>query len=147
MPSRAVSSEVIVKYPPEDGAAMCEITVVARCHPTEDTAKVAQAIANLFPDAVFKGDDPVVASAQDAQAFAERLIQQRIRSAARAAMLRGVSGSETTFHLNKQVAAAGKVSFSEEEHPLGDLEVTIRSADIRATVGSLTATDRPGDEL
>ena len=125
---------------------MCEITVVARCHPTEDIAKVAQAIANLFPDAAFKGDDPVVASARNTQTFVERLAKQRIRSAARAAMLRGVSGSETSFRLNKQVAAAGKVSFSEEEHPLGDLEVTIRSTDIRATVESLTATDQAGGE-
>ena len=124
---------------------MCEITIVARCHPTEDIAKVAQAIANLFPDAVFKGDDPVVASAHDTQAFIERLTQQRIRSAARAAMLRGVIGTETSFRLNKQVAAAGKVSFSEEAHPLGDLEVTVRSSDIRATVEAFTATDGAGE--
>ena len=124
---------------------MCGITVVARCHSTEDVAKVAQAIANLFPDAVFKGDDPVVACAKDTRAFMERLTQQRIRSAARAAMLRGVSESETSFRLNKQVAAAGKVSFSEEEHPLGDLEVTIRSQDIRATIDMLTAVGGAGE--
>lgn len=124
---------------------MCGIRVVARCHPTEDIAKIAQAIANIFPDATFEGDDPVVANAVDTRVFAEQLARQRTRSAARAAMLRGVHGSETVFRLNKQVAAVGKVSFSEEEHPLGDLEVTMRSSDIRAMVESLTANDQAGD--
>lgn len=109
---------------------MAEVRVSARCFPTEDRGKVVGAITNLFPDFVPEGDDPVVGAAQSTELFAELLKRQRIRTAARAVMRRGVSGGTARFTLNKQVAAVGKVSFSEERHPLGDLEVTVTSDDI-----------------
>ena len=116
---------------------MPEIRLVVRCFPTEDRGKVAKTITALFPDAALSGDDPIVASAESLEAFGEQLARQRIRSAARKILLRGIEGQETRFRLNKQVASLGKVSFSEEDHPLGDIEVVIVSEDIEATIGSI----------
>ncbi|MEW5748127.1 MAG: RNA-binding domain-containing protein [Candidatus Thermoplasmatota archaeon] len=104
---------------------MAEIRVSARCFPTEDRDKVIGAIRNLFPDFSAEGDDPVTGSASSMERFAELLKRQRIRSAARAALRRGIQADRVAFALNKQVAAAGKVSFSEDTHALGDLEVSI----------------------
>lgn len=113
---------------------MAEVKVSARCFPTEDRDKVVDAILNLFPDFVPVGDDPIVGTAHSTEQFAELLKRQRIRSAARAVMRRNVSGNTVSFTLNKQVATAGKVSFSEEVHALGDLEVVIISEDIERLI-------------
>ena len=116
---------------------MLEVKVTARCFPTEDRAKVVAAISNIFPDFVPEGDDPVAGAARSTEFFSELLKKQRIRSVARAVMRRGVSGGSVRFTLNKQVAAAGKVSFSEEEHALGDLEVTIVTDDTDETIDEI----------
>lgn len=116
---------------------MTDVKVTARCFPTEDRAKVVEAIVNLFPDFVAEGDDPIIGTARSTEHFAELLKKQRIRSAARAVMRR--NASEHTLHitLNKQVAAAGKVSFSEEVHALGDLDVTFVADDIESLIDEL----------
>ena len=56
--------------------------------------------------------------------------------------MRGIEGSETSFRLNKQVATTGKVSFSEEDHPLGDISVIIRSPNIQAVVDEMAPSSR-----
>lgn len=123
---------------------MAEVRVSARCFPTEDRGKVVGAITNLFPDFVADGDDPVTGSAASMERFAELLKRQRIRSAARAAMRRGIQADRVTFALNKQVAAAGKVSFSEEAHALGDLEVTIVTSDPGRTIDEVAPRPETG---
>ncbi len=117
---------------------MAEVTVKARCYPTEDRGKVARAIKNIFPDAQVEGEDPVIAHSNSLDNFAELLRRQRIRDAARAVIRRSISKGSYTFALNKQVAAVGKISFSEERHALGDLEVTMSKADLEALAESLS---------
>ena len=116
---------------------MPDIRLVVRCFPTEDRARVERAITRLFPDAVVGGDDPIVADAKSIEAFAEQLAKQRIRAAARKVLLRGMSDDKTFFRLNKQVAFVGKVSFSEEDHALGDMEVTVSDEDIASVIDEL----------
>ena len=116
---------------------MSEIQLSARVFPTEDRAKVAAAILSLFPDAVIEGGETLFASSSSLETFSEQLAKQRIRAAARKLLMRGIEGSETRFRLNKQVATMGKVSFSEEDHPLGDISVTVRSPDIQAVIDEL----------
>ncbi len=55
------------------------------------------------------------------------LRSDRIRDAARKFLFRSIRGDNIVFCLNRQVAFAGHVSFSEEtaESPLGPLRVTI----------------------
>lgn len=116
---------------------MTQIKVTTRCFPTEDRTKVVGAILSLFPDFVPQGDDPVTGTARSTEQFAELLKKQRIRSAARAVMRKSISGNTIRFTLNKQVATAGKVSFSEETHALGDVEVVITSDDIERTIDEI----------
>lgn len=121
---------------------MLEIHITARCFPTEDREKVVGAITAIFPDAIIAGDDPIEASAVSTEAFADLLKRQRIRDAARAVMRRSTRGKRTSFRLNKQVAAVGKISFSEEVHPLGDIEVTIVADDVSAVIDSIAPNTR-----
>jgi predicted RNA binding protein with dsRBD fold (UPF0201 family) len=57
-------------------------------------------------------------------------------------MRRGVKGNSVSFRLNKQVAAAGRVSFSEEVHALGDIEVMIVADDIGAIMDKIAPNTR-----
>ena len=123
---------------------MLTVTVRARCLPTEDRERVSRAITQLFPDAIITGDDPMMGTSSSVEAFAEQLRRQRIRGVARAILRRGVRGDSSSFRLNKQVAAIGKVSFSEEEHPLGDLEVTVRSDRIECLIDDIAPNLRKG---
>jgi predicted RNA binding protein with dsRBD fold (UPF0201 family) len=116
---------------------MCDIQLVADVFPTEDRAKVVAAIVRFFPDAVAEGEDRLIGRSNSIETFAEQLARQKIRAAARKILLRGVDGDTTTFRLNKQVATVGKVSFSEEAHPLGDILVTIRSEDIAGLISAI----------
>lgn len=114
----------------------------ARCCPTESRDKVVAAIKNLFPDAVIEGDDMLTGTSSSLDFFSELLKKQRIRDAARAVLRRGLSGNTARFRLGKQVAAVGKVSFSEEDHALGDIEVAIESDDIGAVIDTIAPSTR-----
>jgi predicted RNA binding protein with dsRBD fold (UPF0201 family) len=121
---------------------MLEISLKTLCYPTEDKQVVERAMTSLFPDAVVRGNEELEALSSSVNVFAEQLKRQRIRDAARAVMRRGIRGNTTTFRLNKQVAAVGKVSFSEEEHPLGDIIVEISADDINALIDDIAPNTR-----
>ena len=116
---------------------MCDIQLSAEVFPTEERARIEAAIVKLFPDAVFSGGGGVSARSTSMTAFSEQLAKQRIRAAARKVLYRGIEGTETCFRINKQVATTGKVSFSEEDHPLGDIQVVLRSRDIRELINTV----------
>jgi hypothetical protein len=102
------------------------------------------AITQLFPDAEIVGEETLTATSTSIELFGELLKRYRIRDAARKVMRRGIKGNSTSFRLNKQVAAIGKISFSEESHALGDIEVTIESEDIEAMIDSIAPNTRMG---
>jgi predicted RNA binding protein with dsRBD fold (UPF0201 family) len=64
------------------------------------------------------------------------LRRERIRDAAHSVLLEGLSGNTITFYLNKQVAYAGRVSFSKAvaESPLGPIKVQIKCDNPRQLV-------------
>jgi predicted RNA binding protein with dsRBD fold (UPF0201 family) len=121
---------------------MVEVRLEARCHPTEDRDKVAGAILALFPDATITGDDQLVGASHSIETFSEQLAKQRIRDAARRVMRRGVEGTRCRFRLNKQVATTGKVSFSNESHPLGDIDVVLVDDDLDALIDRIAPDTR-----
>ena len=123
---------------------MIEIQLATRCFPTEDRDRVVASITKLFPDAIVTGEDPVIGLSHSTDQFADQLRKQRIRDAARAVMRRGMRGGEIKFTLNKQVASIGKVSFSQEHHPLGDIDVTIVSDRVEALIDSIAPDTRKG---
>ena len=96
--------------------------------PTEDPARVAAAITNLFPDAqVELADGEALALAHDLGRLRELVRSERIPDTARGAMLGGLSidGARAVFRLGKQAAAAGRAHFGALGGPLGELEVTL----------------------
>ncbi len=116
---------------------MDEITirVETQINWTEAEEKVKQTIANVFGDVpvtikpAYKGCI-LTAEAKGREAlvrFQTLLRSDRIRDAARRALYGGIRGQSISFCLNKQVAFAKHVSFSEEvaESPLGPIRVTI----------------------
>jgi len=121
------------------------VTIEAEINPTESEEKVKKAVWNLFGDvstqitSIHKGF-LLIAKARGLDALSTLrniLRRERIRDASRKPLFQGLSGSdEIIFYLNKQVAFAGHVSFSEEisESPLGPIKVTIQCENPRELI-------------
>jgi len=124
---------------------MLEVRLRAECNPTEDREQVVRSIQRLFPDAEISGESVISGVSRSVDEFGEVLRRQRIRDAARAVMRRNMRGGSTSFRLNKQVAAVGKVSFSEESHPLGDIDVEIVSDALESVIDSIAPNTRSGE--
>jgi predicted RNA binding protein with dsRBD fold (UPF0201 family) len=118
---------------------MVEVTVnvEAEINPTESEDKVRAAVCNVLGNAsiTIKPSGRTNTLTADAKGQ-ESLIKlrnilraDRIRDAARKALFHSTRGNSISFCLNKQVAFAGHISFSEEtaESPLGPLRVTIET--------------------
>lgn len=121
---------------------MLDIRLSTPCHATEDREAVVRAIRSIFPDAEVQGDAVLVATAKSVEVFGELLMRYKIRDAARKVMRRGLRGDTTSFRLNKQVAAVGKISFSEEAHALGDIEVIMRADNIESIIDLIAPNTR-----
>lgn len=118
---------------------MVEVTTYleADVNPTEDEEKVRTAINNVLGNASItikqaKRGSTLFASAkgQDSLIKLRNLLRNdRIRDAARRILFKSIRGKTISFYLNKQVAFAGHVSFSEEtsESPLGPIHFTIET--------------------
>lgn len=109
-------------------AGAVQVRVAAAVRPTEDEAKVRQAVLNLFPDAEVRAvDGGVEAAAHDLLPMRKRIFELRIIDTFRGQFLHGMDAAKrsTTFRLSKQAALAGHVNFTPREHALGDLLVTV----------------------
>ncbi len=116
-----------------------KMQIEAEVNPTESEDKVKKAIWRLFGDMPTETKpDPkgsmIIANAEGKEAlktFGNVLHRDHIRDAARKALHHGLKSGILTFYLNKQVAFAGHVSFSEEEaeSPLGPIKVTVEAKD------------------
>ena len=118
---------------------MDEVTVhiEAEINPTEGEDKVKTAVTNVLGNASItikpagKADTLIAeAKGQDSLLKLRTILRtDRIRDAARKALFHGTRRNTISFCLNKQVAFAGHVSFSEEtaESPLGPIRVTIET--------------------
>jgi predicted RNA binding protein with dsRBD fold (UPF0201 family) len=124
------------------------VHVEAEVNLTESEQKVREAIENMFGPMNIqikpqhKGSIlQASTSNQDAVIKFHNLLQrEHIRAAARAVLLRGMEKNTISFCLNKQVAHAGHVSFSQEtgESPLGPIRVEITTENSRETINYLT---------
>jgi predicted RNA binding protein with dsRBD fold (UPF0201 family) len=130
---------------------MDEITVRVETdiNPTEAEEKVKKAVANVFGSLSTEIKPSYKGSVLNAEAksqealikFRNLLRSDRIRDAARKALFQGTRGMTISFCLNKQVAFAGHVSFSEEvaESPLGPIRVTIECENPRELIDWLAS--------
>ena len=118
--------------------------VEAEINLTESEEKVKAAVANLFGNISIEITPSYKGSVLKAEAkgqealvkFRDLLRSDRIRDAARKVLFERMHGQTISFCLNKQVAFAGHVSFSEEvaESPLGPIKVTIECDEPRRLV-------------
>jgi predicted RNA binding protein with dsRBD fold (UPF0201 family) len=114
-----------------------KISVEAEINPTEDEEKVRTAIDNVLGNPEFTVKPAVRGSTLTAQAKGQEALfklrnimrNDRVRDASRRILYKSTHGNTISFYLNKQVAFACHVSFSEEtaESPLGPLKFTIET--------------------
>jgi hypothetical protein len=129
-------------------AGNVKIYVDAEVNPTEDSNKVQVAVQRVLgPIHLEKIDEEdrtylkgTAEGLEPLSAFHELLRKERIRDAARRVLLSGLDGNTITFYLNKQVAYAGHISFSqsEGESPLGPIQVEVQCDNPRKLVDWLT---------
>ncbi|MEJ2241058.1 MAG: RNA-binding domain-containing protein [Candidatus Bathyarchaeota archaeon] len=108
-----------------------EVTV----NPTEDLEKVKKAVENIFGNLEFNikpgtGGNVYVSENRGYEAlirFHDLLNREMILAAARKLFRGEMTEKSVNFYLNKQVAYAGHISFSQEtsESPLGPIKVQI----------------------
>ena len=118
---------------------MLEVTVLVETevNPTEDEEKVRAAINNVLGNATItvkpeqRGSTLFAeAKGQDSLTKLRNIMRNdRVRDASRRLLLKAIHGNTIKFFLNKQVAFAGHVSFSEEtsESPLGPIHFMIET--------------------
>jgi predicted RNA binding protein with dsRBD fold (UPF0201 family) len=111
------------------------VLVEAEVNPTETDEKVKTAVVNMFGNIAMAIVPSQIGSVLTAQAqgldallnFRDLLRRDRVRAAARKVLFTRLEGNRILFFLNKQVAFANHVSFSQEtgESPLGPIKVTL----------------------
>ena len=128
------------------------VHVEVEVNPTEDLEKVKQAVKNVFGGITFKVKSRTwgqlliaeTAGTEGLTKLYNILSRERIRAAARKVLLGGMGKNSVTFYLNKQVAYAGHVSFSQKtsESPLGPINVEISCSNPRQLIEWLTPKPR-----
>ena|SRR5713226_9763380 len=122
--------------------------VEAEVRPSEDREKVKTAISSLFKGEIHaEGKDIDYGRARleaegrgSLENFKMILQRDRIRAAARSALLRGIENQGITVFLNKQVAYVGHISFSapQGESPLGSVRLRIETLNPMEIIDWLT---------
>ncbi|MCL2608005.1 MAG: hypothetical protein FWD92_05580 [Methanomassiliicoccaceae archaeon] len=127
---------------------MRTIRISCPVFPSEDPERVRLAVLNIFPDAELNAeDDMITAEAPGMEHFREQIRRQRILDTARSVLIKGIKGNESTFHMNKQAAYAGKISFVDEKTVLGTIKVTIEPEDVTSFIDALAPRTVDGEEV
>ena len=124
------------------------VSIQTEIKPTENEEKVEKAVSNIFGN--IKSNIKTGYNSKILQVemngkeslfrFRDILRLDQIRNAARRALFKGISGTNIVFFLNKQVAFANHVSFSEEksESPLGPIRIKINCDEPESLIMWLT---------
>lgn len=129
---------------------MLSVKLSCPLYPSEDPEKVKAAILNIFPDATLDiSNDRIEGTTDNLNKFAAQIRKQEILDTTRALLLKGMRrGTDmTVVHLNKQVAFAGSISFSEERTVLGTIKVTIEDNELEALIQNVAPETVDGKEV
>ncbi len=104
-----------------------DVEITAPVYDTEVTARVADALSNVFPSATFEeGYGEIRGTAHDLEHFSELLHRQEILDTARGEFFSNREGNTFHFALKKGAAFEGRVNFSVgEPDELGDITVRV----------------------
>jgi predicted RNA binding protein with dsRBD fold (UPF0201 family) len=124
------------------------VHVEVEVNPTEDLEKVKLAVENIFGAVTFKVESRtwgqlLIAETHGTAGLTKLhnlLSREQIRAAARKVFFSGMNEKSVTFYLNKQVAYAGHISFSQKtgESPLGPINVQISCSNPQELIEWLT---------
>ncbi len=125
------------------------LQIEADINPTESEEKVKRAIENVFGivetkvEPLYRGVR-IFATVKGPEALTRLrnlLRRERIRTAARTVLVRGIDHNTLSFCINKQVAYAGHLSFCQEESesPLGPIRVKIECENPRWFIDWMTS--------
>ncbi|MEB3861813.1 MAG: hypothetical protein GSR84_06300 [Desulfurococcales archaeon] len=124
--------------------ARVRVVVEAEVRPTEDPDKVLKAVESFFTPDTVRVEDIGSTRILVAEAGSLRSLEklhwllraERILDAARGMLRRGIQGEKLVFHLHKQAAYVGKLSFVSGDHesPMGAIRVTVEHPDPRQVV-------------
>ena len=116
-----------------------EVEITTPLLSTENKERVIFCLNEIFPGTewVIK-EEEIKGETNSLERFKKILKDRKIRDTARSYMLGHIIGDECKFTLSKQASCGGAVNFSEEEQPLGGIDVTIRSDNIREVIEEIT---------
>jgi len=119
-----------------------EVEIRCPIFPTEDTETLVHCLSNVFPKTNWDlSNDKVIGKSKYLTRFKKILKDMRIRDTARQYMKERAVDNECLFSLSKQATCSAKVNFSQEEKPLGELEVNIVCDEINLLIENLTETE------
>jgi predicted RNA binding protein with dsRBD fold (UPF0201 family) len=120
------------------------VHIAVEVNPTEDLEKVKRAVENIFGAVTFKIKSRIwgqlllaeTKGTEGLTKLANLLKREQILAAARKVLRSGIHETSVIFYLNKQVAYAGHVSFSQQtaESPMGPINVKISCGNPRKLV-------------
>ena len=120
------------------------VNIEVQVNPTEDLKKVKRAVENIFGAVTFNvkpktwGQLLIVKTCgtEGLTKLSNMLKREQILAAARKVFRIGMDDNSVTFYLNKQVAYAEHISFSQQtaESPLGPIKVQIRCSNPRKLI-------------
>jgi len=129
------------------------VHIEVEVNPTEGLEKVKRAVENIFGSVAFTVEprawgELLIAEAKGTEAvtkLSNLLSREQILAAARKVFRSGMTENTVTFYLNKQVAYAGHISFSQQtaESPLGPISVQIRCDNPRKLIDQLAPPPPP----
>ena len=125
-----------------------DVRIEAPVRDTEVTARVRDAVENLFPNAdVVHEDGRLVGESHSLDHFSELLHEQEILDTARREFERREGGDGFSFALKKQAAFKGVVNFAVgNPDELGDIEVhvTVHEPDVETFVDDVAPPTKEG---
>ena len=132
------------------------ISISADIRNTETEERVKKAISNIFGDInsinnLVANDKTInieLFGKESLFRFRDLLKLDRIRAASRKMLRRGIIDNKILFFINKQVAYANHISFSEEmsESPLGPIRIEIKTENPKSLINWLTPKQIPSGE-